>query len=784
MIETVIKRNGTEESFQPKKIFDWVIWAEKDLGQKNVWWPVIVDVIGRLPTKVETRAITLELIEGFKNLGNWVGEMMAGRLYAIELLKEIYGEKNYPALKQVQDACWLESFMRKLDYTDEEYQELNDYIKHDLDLQLPHFAIEYMQHKYAIKNRIEKRVFETPQFIYMRMAMSLFEKEQDRELRMTQVKDMYDELAYKRVTAPTPNFTSQGTNRKASVSCVLYSSGDSADSISAGNHIAENCVTAGAGLGALLELRSAGDPIRNGEIIHEGKYFYYRAQSALATQNKQGARGGALTMYFSVYDPEVEMLINLRNPRTPEARRNRLMHYGATHNNFFMRKVLLNETYFTFNVFTAPDLYKAQFDKDQAVFEELYAKYEADENFKKNYLNAREVFTMFVGEWLGTGTVYRMNLTNVNTHTPLLEPIKQSNLCAEIVEHTRPYDHVKYLYDDSDHGKGEIATCNLAGINVAYLDVTEENESVYAKAAYYALKMVDSTILNSVYPFPHMNFTSRQRMYAGVGMHGLATLLARNGLDPRTKEGLEYVHQVAERHMYHLIQASLRISKERGVAPWIHKTRWVDGWTPLDTYAKALDQLQVADGQVVNFEYRHDWKALSSAVKENGGIAHSLLVALMPGESSTKPVGVPNNFMMIREPVISKTDGDSKIQWVAPEAEELDYTIAWDMTLIEQARLVAVLQKFTDQAISAEFYRRVGKAETIPLSEIIEFAETCDLLGVKSWYYANTNTHTDNVGRSFLTAFNKPYYDEETMKLLHGEAALEKVIEACEGCDA
>lgn len=785
MIETVIKRDGTREEANLEKIMGWAKWCERDLGKRNRWWPTMVEVVGNLPSEVHTKDITRAMIKGFRDENTWIGQRMAGRLQAIEYYYDTFGSKVPPSLKFVHDRNIEMGFQRDLGFTDAEYEELNTVIDHTRDLDLPHSALVYMRSKYAIQNRKTKDVYETHQFVYMRVAMGLMERFHaiatentgDTSIRrVDRVKEMYDMLSRCIVTAPTPNFTSIGTWRPAAVSCVLFMVGDTAASISAGNHIAENCVTVGAGLGSFLNMRSPGDPVRGGEIVHEGLYKYLRSQAALTTQNKQGSRGGAATSGFSIYNPEREMLINLRNPRTPEARRNRLMHYAIQFNPFFIRKSLRNETFFGFNVHTAPDLWYAMFSKNEDDFARLYAQYEQDPNFKKEYANARDIHVMALTEEYSTGTIYEFHSFAVNKHTPFKEPIFQTNLCVEIVQPTLPYEHTQYLYDPTDHGKGEISTCNLSAINVAYLDVTEENEAVYAQAARNALIMVYSSIESSTYPFPHMNFTARQRRNAGVGMHGLATLLARNNIDPRTKEGLEYIHQVAERHMYHLITQAIELTKEIGLAPWIGKTYWPEGWTPKKTYFKAVDELG-------NFVDRYDWDDVSERLIANGGIPFSCLASIMPGESSSKPTGAPNAIWMLRDVSIKKTDGANVIDWVAPEADDLNYTIAWDMTQMEQINVVAVFQKWLDQSISLERYRKVGKAEKIESSELLHLAEAQARLGIKTAYYANTNTHTDNRATAYLTAFNRPYFDEETMMALLGEEVMEEVRVICEGCD-
>ena len=103
--------------------------------------------------------------------------------------------------------------------------------------------------------------------------------------------------------------------------------------------------------------------------------------------------------------------------------------------------------------------------------------------------------------------------------------------------------------------------------------------------------MIDVFIHKSDYVFPNLANTAKARLSAGVGIIGLAHLMAKEGQKYNTQEGRNFVHQLAETHMWHLINASLRLGKEKGNAPWIHKTKWPKGWLPIDTYEKRVDTL-------------------------------------------------------------------------------------------------------------------------------------------------------------------------------------------------
>lgn len=190
--------------------------------------------------------------------------------------------------------------------------------------------------------------------------------------------------------------------------------------------------------------------------------------------------------------------------------------------------------------------------------------------------------------------------------------------------------------------------------------------------------------------------------------------------------------------MYHAIRASLRISKERGPARWMHKTRWPEGWLPIDTYNRNVDELG-------DFHHQYDWEALRMEIIANGGIGHSCLVAYMPGESSSKALGQPNSIYPVRNTTLSKTDGNVTIRWAAPGSDDsaLHYQSAWDISEIDMIKAYAVFQKFADQGISADLWRRIKDDDKIGSKELLSHYFAMFKYGLKTRYYYNSNVASD-----------------------------------------
>lgn len=729
MIETIIKRSGKEEPLIPHKVNGWGEWGVRNLDIYIDWSSIVLSVVGSLPTVCSSQVLQEHLIKTTLDEETWSYQRFAGRLLASYLHKKVHGDE-FPTVQELHLKLHKLGFMEKLNYSDEEYAFANSLIDHQRDMECVHFELKQVREKYSIQNRVTGEEFETQQYVYMRMAMALAE-DQPVERRMADLEAWYNHFSFKRINAPTPNYVNLGTPLRGLASCCVFTTEDNAISLSIGDHIAYVMTCMSAGIGSFIKTRSLGDAVRGGTIQHKGKYGYYDVQRAAVHANLQNGRGGAQTTHNNAFDPEIDMLTRLRNPRTVADKQLQGMDYSFSANEFFDRKAAKGEKVFTFNCYTAPDLFDAFYGKDAKAFEELYAKYEADESFEKNWVDAREILLVALNEAYETGRHYETNIDEMNRHTPFKDVIYSSNLCQEIALPTKGYTSMMDLYSKEDHGRGEVGMCSLAGIVISNIESDEQ----YADAMYYALLMIDKCIHKAEYALPHIGVTAKARMSAGVGIMGYAHYLARKNIKYSTQEGKEEHHRVAERHMYLAIEASLRLAQELGNAPWMHKTLWPEGWMPIDTYNRNVDK-------IVAPVYEYDWEDLRARVVANGGIRNSVLIAHMPGESSSKASGTTNSIYPIRDLTLLKTDNGIVMQWAAPEGEKLAdaYEIVWNIDTIDLIDFYGIFQKFGDQGISADMFRRILKDEKVTTKEMLTHRFYRRRMGLKSKYYQNTLT--------------------------------------------
>ena len=729
MIKTIIKRDGRYENFNPEKVNGWGIWAANELGDSVDWGTIVLDTVSVLPETCTTSDLQDTLIDTCINQKTFEYNRMAGRLYWPAWDKEVRGHVR-STVKQLHDKLAAIGIMENLAYSDEEYTKIESIIDHNLNLGYTHYQLYHLRYKYALRDKIKGVEYETPQFIFMRMAMALAEKS---ETKMLDVEKYYYYFSHNIINAPTPNYVNLGTKKKGFASCCVYDTLDTAKSLATGDHIAFMMTVMSAGIGSHIHTRSMGDSVAGGTIEHQGKLPYYRSLDGAVHANLQNGRGGAVTAYYNFFDREVKEIQALKNPMTPTQRQIRGLDYAMNVNTFFAKKVQANEDIALFSMQDAPALYEAFYGKDQSEFERLYNEFVDSGNVKK-FVPARNIILGALTEAYDTGRHYLCNIDLMNHHTPFKDKITGSNLCLEIALATHGYKDITELYSTSDNVQGEIGLCSLAALVVPNIKTDLE----YSEAAYYALKMIDTCIEIEDYEFPHLEKTAKARRSAGVGVIGLAHWLANKKLSYTSQDGLNEIHTVMETHYWHLANASLKLAKERGLAEWMYKTKWPDGWLPIDTYTKAVDSLVT----VKNFR---DWESLRNAIVENGGIRNTVLVAHMPCETSSIASGTTNGVYPIRQLALKKTNNNMVTNWVAPDSSSIGryYDIAWKIKPDDMMKVYGIIQKFTDQAISADVWDDLSDNANLSANDLLRNYLIMVKYGVKTRYYTNTKTTKD-----------------------------------------
>ncbi|MDV2856786.1 class 1a ribonucleoside-diphosphate reductase subunit alpha [Oceanimonas sp. CAM02] len=728
----VTKRDGNKEPIDLDKIHRVITWAAEGLDNVSVSQVELRSHI-QFYDGIRTEDIHETIIKAAADL---ISEQtpdyqyLAARLAMFHLRKKAYGRFEPPHFyDHVVRLTEMGKYDQHIlaDYSRAELETLNDRLHHDRDMNFSYAAIKQLEGKYLVQNRVTGDIYESPQFLYMLVAACLFSK-YPKETRLDYVTRFYDAVSTFKISLPTPIMSGVRTPTRQFSSCVLIECGDSLDSINATSGAIVRYVSQRAGIGINAgRIRALGSPIRGGEAFHTGCIpFYKHFQTAVKCCSQGGVRGGAATLFYPMWHLEVESLLVLKNNRGVEENRVRHMDYGVQINRLMYQRLIKGGDITLFSPSDVPGLYDAFFE-DQAKFEQLYVKYEADDSIRKRTVKAVELFSLMMQERAGTGRIYVQNVDHCNTHSPFdakVAPVRQSNLCLEIALPTKP------LTDINDE-EGEIALCTLSAFNLGAIDKLDDLEGL----ADLAVRALDALLDYQDYPLLAAQKGSMNRRTLGIGVINYAYYLAKNGVKYSDGSAIGLTHKTFEAIQYYLLKASVQLAKEFGPCPAFNETTYAQGILPIDTYKKDLD--------VICQEPLHlDWEALREEIKTTG-LRNSTLTALMPSETSSQISNATNGIEPPRGLVSVKASKDGILKQVVPEYERLkgQYELLWQMPANDgYLQLVGVMQKFVDQAISANTNYDPSRFEggRVPMKQLLKDLLTAYKFGLKTLYYHNT----------------------------------------------
>ncbi|MFH4415765.1 MAG: class 1a ribonucleoside-diphosphate reductase subunit alpha [Neisseriaceae bacterium] len=734
----VTKRNGRLEQLNLDKIHRVVTWAAKGLNNVSVSQVELKSQI-QFYNGICTKDIHETIIKAAADLisADFPDyQYLSARLAIFHLRKIAFGQFEPPSLwEHVNNLVQAGRYDKHLleDYTQEEFEALEHVINHDRDLNFSYTGVKQLEGKYLVQNRVSKQVYESPQFLYILVAMCLFSK-YPVSTRLSYVKRFYDAVSTFKISLPTPIMAGVRTPSRQFSSCVLIECGDSLDSINATTSAIVKYVSQRAGIGINAgRIRALGSEIRGGEAHHTGCIPFFKLfQAAVKSCSQGGVRGGAATLYYPLWHLEIESLLVLKNNRGVEENRIRHLDYAVQVNKLLYQRLIKNQSITLFSPHEVPGLYEAFF-SDQELFQMLYQKYEQDPAIRKKKLSAVELFSLLMQERAGTGRIYIQNVDHCNTHSafnPKFAPIRQSNLCLEITLPTQALDDVK-------DPNGEVALCTLSAINLGSLTHLDELEDTCE----LAVRALDALLDYQDYPLPAAKNSTLKRRSLGIGVINYAYYLAKHGLKYSDGSGISLTHRTFEALQYYLLKASVKLAKERGACPGFDETTYAQGLLCIDTYKKSIDDF-------CSEPLHMDWDGLRREIAQHG-LRNSTVSSLMPSETSSQVSNATNGIEPPRGLVSIKQSKDGILRQVVPEYHHLknQYELLWDMPNNEgYLRLVGVMQKFIDQSISANTNYDPNRFPDgkVPMNRLLKDLLEAYKLGLKTLYYHNTRDGANN----------------------------------------
>ena len=725
----VVKRDGRTEPINLDKVHKMVDLACEGLA-------------GVSPSQVEINS-GLQMFDGIKTsqiqeilirsasdlitLDNPNYQYVASRLLLFGLRKSVFGHpEEFPALVDQVQLCaergvYDKSILSK--YSSDEWDVLNRFIDHDRDFLFTYAGLRQVVDKYLVQDRSSGVHYETPQFMYMMIALTLFQN-YPKETRIDYVRRYYNAISKHKINIPTPIMAGVRTPLRQFASCVLVDVDDTLDSIFSSDMAIGRYVAQRAGIGINAgRIRGINSKIRGGEVQHTGVIpFLKKFEATVRCCTQNGIRGGSATVHFPIWHKEIEDILVLKNNKGTEDNRVRKLDYSIQISKLFYERFIQNREISLFSPHDVPGLYDA-FGTDG--FDSLYESYERDQSLPRKTIGAQELILDLLKERAETGRIYIMNIDHCNSHSSFKDKVNMSNLCQEITLPTDPINHI----DDAD---GEIALCILSAINVGKITHLKEDMEELCDLA---VRGLEELIDYQEYPVAAARRSTLARRSLGIGFIGLAHYLAKH----KTKYGEPYslteVHKLTEAFQYNLLKVSNQIAKEKGPCEAFSRTKYADGILPIDTYKKDVDEL-------VAPAYFYDWETLRTEIQTHG-LRHSTLSAQMPSESSSVVSNATNGIEPPRDYLSVKKSKKGPLKQIVPQYHTLknNYTLLWDMRDNSgYINVVAIMQKFFDQAISGNWsYNPENYPDNeVPLSVMAKDLLTTYKYGWKTSYYQNT----------------------------------------------
>ena len=479
-------------------------------------------------------------------------------------------------------------------------------IKHERDFEFGYFGLKTLERGYLQK--IDGDIIETPQYLYMRVAIGIHGHDIDHVL------ETYDALSRGLFIHATPTLFNAGTHRPQMSSCFLIANKE--DSIDGIYDTVKECAriskwAGGIGL-HIHDVRSNKSHIRGTNGTSDGIIPMLRVYNSTARYvNQAGRRKGSIAVYLEPWHADIMDFLEIRLNQGDEEVRCRDLFSAMWIPDLFMKRVENNNTWSLF----CPDTAKGLSDVYGKEFEDLYEKYES-EGLAIKTLPAVEIWKAIIKSQSETGTPYMLykDACNEKSNHKHIGVIKSSNLCTEILEYT---------------DKDETAVCNLASIALPkYVDIekNEFNHEELHRVTKMVTRNLNKVIDKNFYPTENGERSNMRHRPIGIGVQGLADVFIMLRMTFGSDESKKLNRDIFETIYHASLESSCELAEMYGTYETFNGSPFSKGILQFDMWDR--------DPQ---FSGRYDWNAMRKLVKK--GTRNSLLLAPMPTASTSQILG-------------------------------------------------------------------------------------------------------------------------------------------------
>jgi ribonucleoside-diphosphate reductase alpha subunit len=479
-------------------------------------------------------------------------------------------------------------------------------IKHERDFDFGYFGLKTLEKGYLQK--IDGDIIETPQYLYMRVAIGIHGHDIDRVL------ETYDALSRGLFIHATPTLFNAGTHRPQMSSCFLIANKE--DSIDGIYDTVKECARISKWAGGIglhvHDVRANKSHIRGTNGTSDGIIPMLRVYNTTARYvNQAGRRKGSIAVYLEPWHADIMDFLEIRLNQGDEEARCRDLFSAMWIPDLFMKRVETNGNWSLF----CPDKAQGLSDVYGKEFDELYEKYES-EGLATKTIPAVEVWKSIIKSQSETGTPYMLykDACNEKSNHKHIGTIKSSNLCTEILEYT---------------DKDETAVCNLASIALPkYVDAekNEFNHEELHRVTKMVTRNLNKVIDKNFYPTENGMRSNMRHRPIGIGVQGLADVFILLRMTFGSEESRKLNRDIFETIYHASLESSCELADMYGTYETFKGSPFSKGILQFDMWDR--------DPQ---FSGRYDWDAMRKLVKK--GTRNSLLLAPMPTASTSQILG-------------------------------------------------------------------------------------------------------------------------------------------------
>ncbi len=621
----MVKTEGGEEQFSRSEMRDYVeqftTGIESDIDTDDIVNQIEREVYDGISTRELAKLVTLVLrakIELDPVYSQIAARQLCGRLYEEAIAPDIR-RKGDDFVKRYRDA-----FERniKIGVTDKKLAEgmldfnftkLADAIDPARDDLFRYLGVETLNDRYFIR-AADGHVIETPQFMWMRVAMGLALNEENKEEKAV---EFYGLMSTLRFVPSTPTLFHAGTPHPQLSSCYLNVVEDDL------NHIfkvfgdnAQLSKWAG-GIGtAWSKLRATGAVIGSTGITSQGTVPFLKiANDVTVAINRSGRRRGATCVYMENWHYDFPDFLELKKNTGDERRRTHDMNTASWISDLFMKRVKEGGNWTLFSPDEAVDLTET-YGKE---FEDLYIKYEemADRGeiklFKK--MKAADLWKKHIGALFETGHpwITFKDPSNIRSPQDHVGVVHNSNLCTEITLNT---------------SAEETAVCNLGSVNFSkHITAGAFDDKKVNETVAIAMRMLDNVIDLNFYPTKEARHSNMKHRPVGLGVMGFQDALYELNIGFGSDACVAFADMSMEVVSRAAIIASSNLARERGSYESFPGSKWDRGIFPVDTIKLLEENRGISTGIDANESL--DWSEVRDSVKKYG-MRNSNCMAIAP----------------------------------------------------------------------------------------------------------------------------------------------------------